>query len=127
MRASIRFALILSLLLLLPFQAKANEEIPAKTYFNRAGLKILSGVTNAATGWLELPKNIMIWHQKEKNSFVGLTEGLLRGIVHTASRTGSGALDLATFWLPTFPTPNPLYIWDDFYEESRYYAFRTSG
>jgi putative exosortase-associated protein (TIGR04073 family) len=126
MRASVRFALMLSMLLLFPFQTKANEKITADIYFNRAGVKILSGVTNVATGWLELPKNIVIWRQKEKNSFVGFTEGMLRGIVHTASRTGSGALDLATFWLPTVPSPDPLYIWDDFYEESRYYAFRTS-
>ena len=87
-------------------------------------MKILSGVANVATGWVELPKNIILWGQKDNNKLVGYTEGVLRGIVHTASRTGSGALDLATFWLPTFPTPTPQFIWDDFSQESDYHGFR---
>ncbi|WP_256250662.1 exosortase system-associated protein, TIGR04073 family [Nitrosomonas sp. Nm51] len=90
-------------------------------------MKILTGVANVATGWLELPKNIILWNRKEQSQFIGWTEGVLRGAVHTARRTGSGALDLVTFWLPTFPTPSPPLIWDDFDQESEYRAFRTGG
>ena len=90
-------------------------------------MKILSGVANVATDWMELPKNISLWSQRETNEWTALAEGVLRGIVHTASRTGSGALDIATFWLPTFPTPTPLFIWEDFSQESEYYAFRTGA
>jgi putative exosortase-associated protein (TIGR04073 family) len=115
---------MLFMLFLFSSQAKANEEITAEIYFSRAGMKILSGVANVATGWVELPKNIILWGQKGNNKLVGYTEGVLRGIVHTASRTGSGALDLATFWLPTFPTPTPQFIWDDFSQESDYHGFR---
>ena len=125
MKVRTRFALILFMLFLFSSQAKATEEITAEVYFSRAGMKILSGVANVATGWVELPKSIILWGQKDNNKLIGYTEGLLRGIVHTASRTGSGALDLATFWLPTFPTPTPQFIWDDFSQESDYHGFRT--
>lgn len=118
------FVLMLSMLFLFPSQAKANEEITAEIYFNRAGMKIISGVANVTTGWVELPKNIILWSQKENSLLIGLPEGVLRGIVHTASRTGSGALDIATFWLPTFPSPSPPFIWDDFSQESEYHGFR---
>lgn len=122
-----RFAAILLMLFLFSPHVHADEQVTADIYFNRAGVKIISGVANVATGWMELPKSIHLWSQKETNPLVGFTEGLFRGIVHIAGRTGSGALDIATFWLPTFPTPTPLFIWDDFSRESEYYAFRTGG
>ena len=124
MRERFRFTVMLFMLFLFSSQAKASEEITAEVYFSRASTKILSGVVNVATGWMELPKNIIVWSQKDDSVLVGVPEGVLWGIIHTASRTGSGALDLATFWLPTFPTPSPIFIWDDFYQESEYYGFR---
>lgn len=125
MGARAKFACILSMVILFSSPAYADEDITPDVYFSRAGMKILSGVANVATGWMELPKNISLWPQRESNALVALSEGVLRGIVHTASRTGSGVLDIATFWLPTFPTPTPLFIWEDFSQESAYYAFRT--
>lgn len=124
MKSKTRWIALL-VLLLLSFQARANEGTTAGVYFERAGLKLISGVANVATGWMELPKNISLWQRRTDNEPVGVTEGVLRGLVHTASRMASGALDLATFWLPTFPTPNPPFIWEDFSRESEYYAFRT--
>ena len=124
MRVITRLALMLSMLFIFSFQAQASEEITANVYFSRASMKILSGVANVTTGWMELPKNIVLWCQKDNSILVGFPEGLLWGIVHTASRTVSGAVDLATFWLPTFPTPNPPFIWDDFSQESDYYGWR---
>ena len=124
MRSISRLALILFMLFLFSSQAQANEDITTDVYFSRAGMKILSGVANVATGWMELPKNISIWNQKNNNMLSDFTEGVLWGAVHTASRTASGAVDLATFWLPTFPTPSPTFVWDDFSKESDYYGFR---
>jgi len=123
MRSISRLVLIFSMLFLLSSQAQANEDITANVYFNRAGMKILSGVANVATGWVELPKNIVLWSQKENSTLAGFPDGLLWGIVHTAGRTVSGAVDIATFWLPTFPTPSPIFVWDNFSKESDYYAF----
>ncbi len=112
------------MLFLFSSQAQADEAITTDVYFSRAGMKILSGVANVVTGWMELPKNISIWNQKNNNILSDFIEGALWGFVHTAGRTASGAVDLATFWLPTFPTPNPIFVWDDFSKESDYYGFR---
>ncbi|AEJ03095.1 hypothetical protein Nit79A3_3371 [Nitrosomonas sp. Is79A3] len=124
MRSISRLALLISMLFLFSSQAQADESITTDVYFSRAGMKILSGVANVTTGWMELPKNISIWNQKNNNMLSDFTEGVLWGIVHTAGRTASGAVDLATFWLPTFPTPSPVFVWDDFSKESDYYGFR---
>ncbi|WP_345789895.1 exosortase system-associated protein, TIGR04073 family [Nitrosomonas sp. JL21] len=122
-----RLIKIISILLILhPFasQVYASEEITANIYMHRAGTKILSGVVNVATGWMELPKNIGLWNQKDENILEGTAEGILWGLVHTASRTASGAIDLVTFWIPTFPIPEPLFVFDNFSKESEYHAFR---
>lgn len=119
-----RFTLIAAMSFLFVFQAHAREEITTDVYFNRAGTKILSGVANVATGWMELPKNIALWGQRDQNALIGITEGMLWGVFHTVGRTGNGALDLVTFWLPTYPIPDPLFIWDDFSKESEYYGWR---
>ncbi len=125
MKSKARLIALLLLSLLFSFQARADEGTTAEVYFERSGLKLISGIVNVATGWMEFPKNISLWRDKTDDELVGVTEGVLRGLVHTASRTASGVLDLATFWLPTFPTPNPPFIWEDFSRESEYYAFRT--
>ncbi|UJP07595.1 MAG: exosortase system-associated protein, TIGR04073 family [Nitrosomonas sp.] len=119
-----RLTLLVALSFLFSSQAHAREAITADVYFNRAGTKILSGVANIATGWMELPKNISLWNQRDQNALIGITEGLLWGVFHTVGRTGNGALDLVTFWLPTYPIPDPLYVWDDFSKESEYYGGR---
>lgn len=124
MRILTHLALILSMLFLFSFQAHAREEITPDIYFNRAGMKIMSGIANVATGWMELPKNISLWSQRDQNALIGITEGLLWGVFHTVGRTGNGALDLVTFWLPTYPIPDPVFIWDDFSKESDYYGLR---
>lgn len=120
--AKLVFPLIIFFISLSPVQA--SEEITSEIYFSRAGMKILSGVANVATGWMELPKNIAIWSQRDQNALIGVTEGTLWGIYHTVGRTGNGALDLITFWLPTYPIPNPPFIWDDFSKESDYLGWR---
>ena len=107
-------------------QVQAMEEISGRIYVNRAGTKIVSGIANVATGWMELPKNINLWSQRDGNAVIGAAEGLLWGVFHTAGRTGSGALDLATFWLPTYPTPDPLFVWEDFSKDSDYIGWRMA-
>ncbi|SEF98456.1 exosortase system-associated protein, TIGR04073 family [Nitrosomonas ureae] len=120
--------LVLGMLLCFIFssQVQAMEEISSRVYVKRAGTKIVSGIANVATGWMELPKNINLWSQRDSNAVIGAAEGLLWGIFHTAGRTGSGALDLATFWLPTYPTPDPLFVWEDFSKDSDYIGWRMA-
>ena len=59
MRSISRLVLIFSMLFVFSSQAQADEAITSDVYFSRAGMKILSGVANVATGWMELPKNII--------------------------------------------------------------------
>jgi len=63
--------------------------------------KLLRGVVNLATGWVELPKKI---HQTAQDSGAGTaaTYGLLRGVGHTFVRTLAGAYEIITF---PFPAP----------------------
>ncbi len=57
----------------------------------------------------------------------GLTAGFFIGIVHTIGRTVTGAIDIATFLVPTTPIVKPTYIWDDFDRETTYAAAKMRG
>ncbi len=122
-----KLGLVFCMLFILSSQAQATETITSEVYFSRAGMKIMSGTANIALGWLELPKNLLLWSEKGGiNPLTGFAEGLLWGLFHTAARTASGALDLATFWLPTYPTPDPPFVLDNFSAQSDYYGFRMA-
>jgi putative exosortase-associated protein (TIGR04073 family) len=97
-----------------------------QSYLSGAGSKFNQGLTNAATGFIEIPKNIInISH--EHNAFVGLTWGVLRGTLESISRTTVGAAELITSPIPTndFITPN--YVWERFSEDTRYFGLHLPG
>ena len=96
-----------------PTQKKPKSIIPASiapvkitgktastTDFN-TGKKLMRGLANVLTGWLELPKNIYEISVKD-NIFSGLTIGLARGVGMTIVRTSAGVYELVTF---PFPIP----------------------
>lgn len=113
---TILLPVILSFLLVLNVQA-------ADSYPEKAGEKLATGVANIVTGVGEIPKNMMISSQK-RGTLYGVTAGLFVGIVQTLGRTVSGALDVATFLIPTTSLPQPTYIWNDFDRETTYSAWR---
>ena len=88
-------------------------------YIATSSGKFVTGLGNAATGFLELPKNIVLTTQ-EDNIAYGMTTGLVSGIMHTVGRTVIGVFDVATFWIPTPPSIQPGFIWEDFSTESSY-------
>lgn len=90
-----------------------------QSYPTLAGEKLMNGIVNAATGFIELPKTIILTSRKDGAPY-GLTVGLLTGLIHTVGRTVFGALDAATFFIPTQPTVQPPYIWQDFDKETTY-------
>lgn len=90
-----------------------------QSYPTMAGEKLMNGIVNAATGFVELPKTIILTSQRDGAPY-GLTVGLLTGLIHTVGRTVFGALDIATFFIPTRPTVYPPYIWQDFHKETTY-------
>ena len=113
-RVMIKLSLIFSIFFLTSFQAVA-----ADNYFINSGQKFASGITNAATGFIELPKNIILTSQKE-GPLYGITSGTATGLLHTVGRSLIGILDAATFILPTNSSLNPPLIWQDFSKETSY-------
>lgn len=85
----------------------------ADSYPENAVSKLGNGAANAVSGLVEIPKNVMI-ASREEGPLYGMTFGLVAGILHTVGRTIYGALDMATFMIPTQPLVEPNYIWNDF-------------
>jgi putative exosortase-associated protein (TIGR04073 family) len=97
----------------------SSQAIASGSNFNASGERFVSGIANMATGWVELPKNVVLTGQKD-GPIYGITVGLAMGLMHTVGRTLVGALDVATFWMPLKPSVNPPYIWEDFSRETSY-------
>ena len=81
-----------------------------------AGKKLIRGLANILTGWVELPKNIYDT-SVEDNVFSGLTIGLAKGIGMTIVRTGAGIYETITFPFPIpenyAPVLEPEYIFKE--------------
>ncbi len=63
--------------------------------------KLIRGIINTATGWIEIPKQI-IETSREESFFKGLTVGLAKGIGKGVTRTAVGLCETTTFIAP-FP------------------------
>lgn len=76
--------------------------------------KLVRGVANIGTGWLEFPKQIYLTF-REEGVAKGLTVGPIKGIGMTLVRTGAGVGETATFFMayPGFYDPyfDPSYVW----------------
>ena len=75
--------------------------IATTCYAQDPGKKLMRGLANVLTGWVELPKNIYET-SVEDNVFAGLTIGLAKGVGMTIVRTGAGVYETITF---PFPIP----------------------
>lgn len=80
------------------------------------GVKLVRGVVNAATGWVEIPKQIsLIW--QESGPGPGSTWGLLKGVGFAVARTAVGAYEIVTFPAPIpegyLPILEPEYVFTD--------------
>lgn len=115
-------ACVLSSALLSAVPAYAEEQ----DYLSGFTSKLSQGLLNTATGFIELPKNI-INISYDENVFVGLTWGLVRGALHTASRTVVGIAELITSPIPTDDYISPPYVWNRFSEDTRYFGLHMPG
>lgn len=89
---------ILSLLALAAGPALADED-----YSGHAGrgamIKLFRGIVNAATGWIEIPKQIsQEWGGAGPGR--GLTVGFAKGIGWAVARSVIGAYEIVTFPVP---------------------------
>jgi len=80
------------------------------------GKKLVRGVANVLTGWVELPKNIYDT-SVEENIFSGLTIGLAKGLGMGIVRTGAGIYEVVTFPFPIpedyAPVLEPEYVFNE--------------
>lgn len=93
---------------------KTLEDASPQQVVDGMANKLVRGVANIATGWLEIPKQIYItW--KEEGAAKGLTVGPVKGIGMTLVRTGAGVGETLTFPVayPGFYDPlfDPAYVW----------------
>lgn len=110
----IKLSLIFSIFFLMSSQA-----IAADSYLVNSSQKLGSGIVNAATGFMELPKNIVLTSQNE-GPLYGITLGTANGILHAVGRSLIGILDAATFFIPAKSLVNPPFIWQDLSRETSY-------
>jgi len=75
--------------------------------YRQAAAKLIRGLTNTVTGWVELPKRV---HETTQLSGAGagFTWGLLRGIGYSFIRTAGGVYEAATFLFPAPPDYRPV-------------------
>ena len=91
----------------------------AQGYPAKVGEKLGNGIVNVVTGVVEIPKTVMITSHAKGPAYAA-TAGFMTGIVQMLGRTLCGAVDLATFMIPTRPLVNPDYIWNNFNRETSY-------
>jgi len=114
MKKMFKTLLILSALFFATPYAAMAEGYPAKV-----GEKLGIGIVNVVTGVAEIPKTIMVTSRTHDPAYAA-TAGFMTGIVHMLGRTLLGAVDLATFMIPTEPLVNPDVIWKNFDRETSY-------
>ncbi len=86
----------------------------------QAVTKLFRGIANAATGWMEIPKQMLLVGDTQG---VGpaLTWGFLKGIGYAVARSVVGGYEIATFPIPVpedyRPIMQPEYVLSDLPEE----------
>ena len=77
--------------------------------------KLGRGITNVATGWIEIPKEIGKSVEKS-GDFAGLAVGPLKGIAKAIGRTAAGFYEIVTFLIPLprryEPVIEPAYVFE---------------
>lgn len=91
----------------------------AETYASQSADKFGRGLANSATGWGEIPKNI-VKESRDSNALIGITYGTVKGAAHTVGRTVVGAFDLATFFVPSRGFVHSTYVWQHTDVETTY-------
>ncbi len=90
-----------------------------ESYGATIGKKVGAGFSNIGLGFLEIPKNV-INTTNEGNFALGITGGVLKGVLYTCGRVLVGVTDLLTFPVPSAPLTTPQFVWQKFNVETRY-------
>lgn len=119
-RRGVLVALLGALLVALPTRWAAAEEFrtiedssPQEVVDGIAN-KLVRGVTNVGTGWLEFPKQVYLT-SKEEGLAKGLTVGPIKGVGMFLVRTAAGIGETFTFLIPYpgfyAPYIDPKFVW----------------
>ena len=73
--------------------------VSAESYTEAMATKLGRGITNVATGWMELPRSVY-YRGRDKGVLDGMTIGLLQGVGMTVVRTVAGAFEAVSFFVP---------------------------
>lgn len=105
MKKKIPVLLLLLCLVTVPVLQAASEDVwtmaQSDQYGKKAGGQLGRGLLNVATCFVDVITQTVDGTQ-HGTPFVGTLTGLGSGIACTALRVSSGALDVATFWVPGF-------------------------
>ena len=112
MKKTIQALFIISIMFL-----AAPNLVFADQYPDKVIEKLGTGLANAVTGVVEIPKTITIVGNRD-GVIHGMTVGFMTGIAYAVGRSLCGAFDIATFLIPTTPIVKPAFIWDDFNRET---------
>lgn len=108
-----RVFLILLCLIFTAIATPAYAEDPG--LFEQIGTKLVRGVANLTTGWVELPKQIYVVGTNE-GWLTGALRGPFDGMGMFFARTISGAYEILTFPVPVPPGYRPMlrpeYVWE---------------
>jgi len=105
--------------------ATRNNQVPLEYTIDVVTLKLLRGITNIATGWGEIPRQLCL-SAKNDHILLILPLGLSRGIALTVARTLVGVAETSLFFYSldgTYgPVMNPSFVWqkDDINPREQY-------
>ena len=120
-KASLATALVILFTFSMPCQAENSDG-----YGQHFQDKLGHGFANMATGFIEIPKNIL--NITDDSGFlVGITLGPVRGVIHGVSRTLVGVADFLTSPFPTNDYVSPGLPWERFTEDTRYFKLSYPG
>ena len=78
------------------------EMADSPKYGEKAGGMLGRGLLNAVTCFVDMPVQMVRGAQEQKPEFMGAVGGFAKGAACTILRAGSGVIDVATFWIPSF-------------------------
>ncbi|BBL70423.1 hypothetical protein MoryE10_10290 [Methylogaea oryzae] len=76
------------------------------------------GLSNGALGWVEFGKNL--YNEPVQHGPLYAPVGLLKGVAHAVGRTLVGAIDVASFLIPSPSFVQPNYVWEHMDTETSY-------
>jgi putative exosortase-associated protein (TIGR04073 family) len=98
-----------------------NELTHAEPVVQEMSAKLWRGVVNVATGWGEIPRQ-MIVSGADRGWWAVLPVGVPAGVIMTVGRTGVGVFETVFFYVPiddTYdPVLEPAFVWQRMEEES---------